>query len=217
VRITERGRRAIADLRLAAVVDLRTPAHVERSPGFADPAITYNVPMVDYVIDVKNPPRIEKAADIDALYEDMVRRGGKQLVRSVEAVAAHIEHGPVLVHCSAGKDRTGILVALIQAAVAVSLDGIVEEYTLSDVPTRRRRQEMLAHPLPDDPNVSRSPEFLWTAPRAAMAAFVGRAIATHGSPEAWPRAMGVSSDAVDRLKAGLVDPPPGEPGSTVGV
>jgi len=203
VRITDRGREAIAGLDLVAVVDLRTPVQMKRG-RFADPAITFQLPMVDYVIDFDNPPTIERADDIDALYEDMVQRGGAQLAEAVEAVAAHVEQGAVLVHCSAGKDRTGLLVAIVQAAIGVPLDAIVEEYALSDEPAGRRRQAMLDHPLPGDPQVARSPAFLWAAPAAAMRSFVERAVEAHSALDAWPVGMGVSADAVEQLRAGLV-------------
>ena len=61
------------------------------------------------------------------------------VVRAVEIIAAHVSDGPVLVHCMAGKDRTGIVVALVQAAIGVPLDSIVEDYARSDAPTRLRR------------------------------------------------------------------------------
>ena len=81
------------------------------------------------------------------LYEDMVERGGPQLVRAVDTVAEHIVDGPVLVHCVAGKDRTGLVVALIQAAIGVTPESIVAEYALSDAPTQRRRAAMISAPL----------------------------------------------------------------------
>ena len=213
IRITKAGRRAIEALHLEAVVDLRQTAQVDRSPGFADPAITYRVPIVDYIIDTDNPPRLEEPEDIEVLYQDMVQRGRPQLVRAVKAVASHIEDGPVLVHCAAGKDRTGILVAVIQAAIGVPLESIVAEYALSDKPTRARRQELVTNPWADDPPVARSPEFLWTAPAETMALFAGRAVETYGSLEAWPLGLGVPEDAVARLKAGLVTavPEPDQP------
>jgi protein-tyrosine phosphatase len=204
IRITKAGRKAIQDLHLEAVVDLRQASQVDRSPGFADPAITYRVPIVDYIIDTDNPPRLEEPSDMEALYHDMVERGGAQLVRAVKAVASHIEDGPVLVHCAAGKDRTGILVALIQAAIGVPLESIVEEYALSDQPTRARREELVANPLSGDPPVARSPEFLWTAPAEAMALFAGRGAETYGSLAAWPGGLGVPEDAVAHLKRGLL-------------
>ena len=90
---------------------------------------------------------------------------------AVETVADHIGDGPVMVHCAAGKDRTGMLVALIQAAIGVGLEEIVEEYALSDVPSRTRRRAMIDDPLPDDPPVARAPEYLWAAPAEAMDLF----------------------------------------------
>ncbi len=76
------------------------------------------------------------------LYDEMVEFQQANIVRAVEIVAAHVGEGPVLVHCLAGKDRTGIVVALIRAAIGVPLDSIVDDFARSDVPTRRRRSEM---------------------------------------------------------------------------
>ena len=97
------------------------------------------------------------------------------VVRAVEIIAEHVGDGPVLVHCTAGKDRTGIVVALVQAAIGVPLDSIVEDYARSDAPTRLRRTEMIANPLPDDPDVAAAPELIWTAPGEAMELFATRA------------------------------------------
>ena len=81
-------------------------------------------------------------------------RGGPQIVRAVDTVAEYIADGPVLVHCVAGKDRTGLVVALIQAALGVPRDSIIAEYALSDEPTQRRRKAMISAPLSDDPPVA---------------------------------------------------------------
>jgi hypothetical protein len=67
---------------------------------------------------------------------------------------------------------------------------------------------MVEQPIPGDPPVARSPEFLWTAPAEAMALFAERAVEAHGSLAAWPVALGVSTDAVERLSAALVTDPP---------
>ena len=169
VRLTDEGRRRIAELGLRAVIDLRQQAQFDRGYFFDAEAITHHIPTVDRVIDVDNPPRFEEATDIVGLYEDMVVRGGPQLVRAVDTVAEYIAEGPVLVHCVAGKDRTGLVVALIQAAIGVTLESIIAEYALSDEPTQRRRKAMISSPLSGDPPVGHLPKLLWTAPAEAMA------------------------------------------------
>jgi protein-tyrosine phosphatase len=204
VRITAAGRKVIEALHLSAVVDLRQQSQFDRGPGFVDRAITFHIPLVDRVINTDDPPRIEEPHHIAGLYDDMADRGADQLVRAIETVADHIDGGPVMVHCAAGKDRTGMLVALIQAAIGVGLEEIVEEYALSDVPSRTRRRAMIDDPLPDDPPVARAPEYLWAAPAEAMDLFARGAIEAYGSLPAWPRALGVSEEAVDRLTAALV-------------
>jgi protein-tyrosine phosphatase len=212
IRITAAGRKVIDGLGLAAVVDLRQQSQFDRAPGFGDPAITHHIPLVDRVINTDEPPRIEQAGDIAQLYDDMAERGAGQIVRAVEIVAEHVGSGPVMVHCAAGKDRTGMLVAIIQAAIGVGFDEIVKEYALSDLPSQRRRTAMVAEPLPDDPPVARSPAFLWTAPAEAMAMFARGAITAFGSLEAWPLALGVTPEAVARLRAAMVTDPPAAPG-----
>jgi protein-tyrosine phosphatase len=213
VRITPEGRRAVEELGLKAVVDLRQQNQFDRGPGFVDRAITFHIPLVDRVINTDDPPRIEEPHDIAGLYDDMAERGREPLVDAIETIARFIGDGPVMVHCAAGKDRTGMVVALVQAAIGVGLDDIVAEYALSDVPSQRRRQVMVEHPFPGDPAVARSPAFLWAAPAEAMALFAQRAVEAHGSLTAWPLALGVSPDAVDRLRVALVTDPPEVAGS----
>ncbi len=122
----------------------------------------------------------------------------------VDTIAEHIVDGPVLVHCVAGKDRTGLVVAVIQGALGVTLASVVEEYALSDDPTRRRRAMMIADPLAGDPPVHRSPEMLWTAPAEAMALYTRRIVDRHGSLTAWPTGLGVSPATVKRLRERLL-------------
>jgi protein-tyrosine phosphatase len=204
VRMTDEGRARIAALGLRAVIDLRQQAQFDRGYSFGPPEITHHIPTVDRIIDLDRAPRFEQATDLVGLYEDMVERGGPQLARAVDAVAEHIVDGPVLVHCVAGKDRTGLVVALIQAAIGVSLDSIIAEYALSDAPTRRRRAAMITQPLSGDPPVGRSPELLWTAPAEVMTLFAQRVIELHGSMAAWPRALGVEAPTIESLRDRLL-------------
>ena len=204
VRLTAEGRQRIAELGLRAVIDLRQQGQVDRGHLFVPAQITHHIPLVDHVIDVNDPPRLDHADDLVALYDDMVVRGRTQIVKAIDLIAASLREGPVMVHCVAGKDRTGLVVALVQAAIGVEQPSIVEEYALSHEPTQRRRTAMLDTPLADDPPVHRSPPMIWSAPAAVMASVTDRVIAAHGSIGAWPAALGVSAATIEALRRELL-------------
>jgi protein tyrosine/serine phosphatase len=65
--------------------------------------------------------------------------------------------GPLLVHCAAGKDRTGVLVALTQALVGVKEDDIVGEFLLTNASARfAERAPLVAEYLA--PRIGRAPD-----------------------------------------------------------
>jgi protein-tyrosine phosphatase len=204
-RLTDSGRAAVAALGLTCVVDLRQKRFVDISAGFADETVTHHLELVDQMIDYGNMPRLEEPVDLTTMYIDLIGRSESQLVAAIEVIADHVGRGPVLVHCTAGKDRTGLVVALIQAAIGVSVDSIADDFFGSDAPSRLRRAAMLEVPTPGDPPVARSPEFLWTSPREAMYLLATGAVEKFGSLPAWPLAIGVSPEAIDKLRAGLLE------------
>lgn len=64
------------------------------------------------------------------LYVSMVELRADYLVRIADIVAT--EPKPVLIHCSAGKDRTGVAIALLLAAVGVPREQIVDDFMLTN-------------------------------------------------------------------------------------
>ena len=204
VRVTEHGRRAVDALGLAAVVDLRQHHQFVRTPGFADPAITFHRPLVDRVIDVDDPPPLSDPAHLTAVYRGMIDRGREQIADVLGIVADHIGSGPVLVHCAFGKDRTGIIVALVQAAIGVPAGSIADDYHRSHEPARRRREWMLSEPLPDDPPIHRPPAYLFSAPRRTMELLLEQVLAAHGSLVDWFASFPTSAGTADHLRAALV-------------
>jgi protein-tyrosine phosphatase len=204
-RLTTAGREAVEALGLICVVDMRQKRFVEISLGFAGDEVTHHIELVDQMLNYDDLPRLEEPADLTDMYIDLIGRSEAQLVRAIETVADHVSSGPVLVHCTAGKDRTGLAIALIQGAIGVPLDSIADDFALSDAPSRRRRAAMLGSPVKGDPPVARSPEFMWTAPREAMHLLGSRAIEKFGSLQEWPLAIGVSPDAIEKLRRGLLE------------
>lgn len=116
---------ALAGLNLRTVVDLRTQVEAEMAPselgGLA--ARTMHVSVLG--TDLEGLP-----LELDALYEYMIEERGDAIVTAIRALCAD-DALPALVHCSAGKDRTGVVIALILAVLGVPDELIAADYALS--------------------------------------------------------------------------------------
>lgn len=113
-------------------------------------------------------------------------------------VIAEIADGlPALVHCAAGKDRTGIVVALVLDLLGVGHDDIVRDYAL----TGKHLPAIIAGlALPD-----RTPAALLEAPPAAMRTLLA-ALTERGGAESLLLAHGLTAEHVARLRTALVTP-----------
>ena len=67
------------------------------------------------------------------LYTSMIASAPPAVWQQALSIAADRRSGNVLIHCARGKDRTGVLAALLQHAVGDAPEKIVEEYALSEV------------------------------------------------------------------------------------
>ena len=105
--------------------------------------------------------------------------------------------------CAAGKDRTGLLTALLLGIVGVGTDAIVDDYTRSsgvgDVLHERARARSAARS--DDREV---PARFFRADGETMRFVLDEVTATYGSCAAYLLEHGLEPEAVDRLRAALV-------------
>ncbi|MFP5023234.1 tyrosine-protein phosphatase [Pseudonocardia phyllosphaerae] len=121
----------------------------------------------------------------------------QNVVAGVRRIAA-ADDGATVVHCAAGKDRTGVLVALVESAVGVPRDQVVADYALSA--TRiddlfRRWTAERGEPMPEAAELDRH------RPRAeVMESFLGLLDERHGGPVEWLRSNGLTDDELERLR-----------------
>jgi len=115
---------------------------------------------------------------------------------------------PILVHCSAGKDRTGILVALTQALAGVADDDIVHEFLLTNAHARldERSPAIAAHLgslIGQRPNPCVVKAALTVEPHYLEAAF-GAMRAQHGSKPTCRKRLRLATRGAPRLRRGCL-------------
>ena len=116
--------------------------------------------------------------------------------------------GALLVHCTAGKDRTGLLAALIQRALgaepqAVMADFLETNRVMMTEPRRRRAAAALAPIARGEPSEAVLQGFLGVNARHLEAAFTALD-ARCGGLEPYLTKLGVDAARLDRLRARLV-------------
>jgi protein-tyrosine phosphatase len=140
--LTPAGRLALLDYRVRSVVDLRLPAEVAAHPNpFAEPdthGVAYaNVSFIDPAV----PPPGDDTRLADD-YKGMLDRF-RVPVAAVMAAVANAPEGGVLIHCAAGKDRTGLIAALLLGLVGVAPEMIAADYALTAECLRPRNEAWL--------------------------------------------------------------------------
>jgi protein tyrosine/serine phosphatase len=125
-RLDDGGRAALAGLGLRTVVDLRTDEEAESAPSALDGTGTrvYRAPLFR----AEDLGTLEPA--LSAVYRYMIDDCGAAVAGAIGRLCAETAL-PGLVHCSAGKDRTGLIAALVLEVIGVPDEVIAADYALS--------------------------------------------------------------------------------------
>lgn len=217
-RATDADLERLAALGIAVVVDLRRPSERRDQPSRRPPDWAGQVIESDHD-DGGEAPHLTflKTAD---LTETSGRAFMTDTYRHLPFEPAHVDlfsryfrtlaevEGPVLIHCAAGKDRTGLLAALTHSLLGVSRDDLIADYLLTNIAVDLEgRAEGIARKLTE---MTGRP-----ASRGAVVAFLGveadyldgafAAITqAHGSIAAYlEQALGVDAALAERIRARL--------------
>jgi protein tyrosine/serine phosphatase len=112
--------------------------------------------------------------------------------------------GATIVHCAAGKDRTGTVVAMALSVAGVPDDVIVEDYVLSDQRITRILDRLATHPVYGEALKSQPVDDQRPKP-ASMEAILTSVRDGFGGADGWLRAQGWTEDDVARLHRRLRD------------
>lgn len=83
------------------------------------------------------------AADLGSIYVRFIEQQPRAFGRAIELLADPDNH-PALVHCHIGKDRTGLVVAMVLSIIGVQLEAIMADYELTSVCRAYRRADVEA-------------------------------------------------------------------------
>jgi protein-tyrosine phosphatase len=204
-RLSDQGVTQVKDRGVTRIVDLRSPGEVTAAghPFHGDSAYRM-VPFIDERRDHERDRNAEHT--LADLYRGSLDRNGRCIGAAVSAIATAPD-GPVVVHCAAGKDRTGMLVALVLDAVGVPRSVIAEDYAASE-----RGPGATAAPVPaaGDPQQRRDRqdrvrrEWMWMAHQETILETLAHVDTRHDGVHAYLAAGGVSENQIGELRSRLV-------------
>jgi hypothetical protein len=181
----------------AVVVDLRSELEREHAGTFPWPAATraHHVPLMGEAA----PQLLDRP--LRDLYRDMLGASGPLIAQVAAIVAA--APGPALVQCTAGKDRTGVVIAIILLAVGADPGDVVADYTATAANMPGVLPRMAARLGWEMPLFADLPPLLREAPAEAIATVIDIVSRAPGGAAGWLAGHGLSQADLGRLRAKL--------------
>ena len=184
---------------IRTVVDLRSGRERDLLPWLLEPG--NGVDLLENPFDPapQGLPPVGTAEELGELYLDWVRTGPAWVAASLRPAA----HGPAFVHCSLGKDRTGVVSALALLAVGTDPEVVVADYTA----TTAAHPELLAVmaqtwsvAVPALPPQAFNPALmLLQSPEGAIRHFLAGFAREFGDAAGYLRDAGLSAAELDAL------------------
>lgn len=194
------GGRALGELRLRRIIDLRADEEVAHAPSRIEglDVVTQRVPLFLGSVESFFADDIS----LDEMYRRLVEDSSAGVVDVVRGILAD---QPVLVHCTVGKDRTGVTVALTLAAAGVDREAIVADYARTEglLPEWRNRRvvQMLRSMHPEAVHLE---DLATRSPAPVMRALLAGVDERHGSAADYLRAHGLADDELAELRRVLL-------------
>jgi protein-tyrosine phosphatase len=203
--LTDDDVEALRGLGISTVVDLRAPSEIDRDGHgpFVAPPVRY----VNHIL--FGDPAFLTSDDLERWDSDVGGGYLDGLEATREAAIAVLDlmvqpdSLPLVFHCNAGKDRTGVVAAIVLGCVGVTREAIVTDYLVTDEAMERIlariREDPSAPPVPEGPLPPRL-----TARRDTIERFLALLDDRFGGPRGWARDAGVSDATLEELERVLL-------------
>jgi protein-tyrosine phosphatase len=197
----------VDDIGLRTVIDLRSPDDREIAQSLLDTRVRYiNLPISRgaATTSLERPMGPDGRVDMPRIYGMYIEVSAP----SIREIIAELTSGatPALFHCAAGKDRTGVVAAILLSAVGVTRDAVIADFmatepALADIIAYLQRRPAYADV------VLRFPPGTMDVEPQFISGFLDGVERTYGGMSTWlTEHAGVSADSIARLDQLLVEP-----------
>jgi protein-tyrosine phosphatase len=206
-KLSPAGWDALVAYGIRTVVDLRFDDERAADPPHSAPVDVVHVSLLgardsDWLagLDERAAAEPDEVASTRLVYLEMLETHAERFVDAVTAVADAPEGG-VLVHCHGGKDRTGLVVALLLRLAGVDRETIAADYDATTPNLADGHAQWIAE-APDDEERARRRRIA-ASPGPAMLAVLEDLERRHGSVADYLRAVGAGDEQLARVRARL--------------
>ena len=206
-RLSDAGWAAFVGYGVERIVDLRFHSELAADPPAELPVEVVHVPVLPDPgsshwdeIEAAAARAESPAAATRVVYLEFLERFRGGFARAVGEVARPAA-GTVVVHCLGGKDRTGLVTALLLRLVGVGADEVARDYALSERNLLPRDGAWIEAAEDEQERERRSR--IAASPREAMAQVLDELDRRYGGARAYLRAAGAAEEDLDRVRARL--------------
>jgi hypothetical protein len=197
------------EIKLRSVIDLRNSMELEQfGVGLLNEIGVkyYNIPLITVSDSDRDRERV--------LFKDFSNQGeiylyrianeefGKRVVEGLEIIADSDNH-PLVFHCSAGKDRTGIFAAIVLGILGIADEDIIGDYTLSAQYIKEIIKRLTSNPRWAEA-LKNVPEYRLEVSPESMTLFLSTLKREYGSVKGYVEAHGAEESLIHHLENTLL-------------
>jgi len=195
------------EISLTTVIDLRTSEETERQGKWHSPevGIRYcHIPFPGGGKKKEGARLLKEYTNLGQFYLHLIDRKefSQQIVAALKIIADPKNH-PLVFHCAIGKDRTGILSAILLSILGIDDAVIVEDYTLSG-PAVKKLRENMNQSFINEELLKRLPAYFWEAVPESMDLFLTTLKKKHGSIVGYLINQGVETYLIESIRKALL-------------
>lgn len=176
---------------VTTALDFRSKPETERMPSAFEQSADFDYFHCPFAFGNRNPA---SKAEVPLLYAEML--ADFPAIKRILSIIIR-QKGSVFIHCYVGKDRTGVIAALLLLIAGVSISDVLADYQVSYTYLRLRMRELL-HEHPE------LPDFTGRSDMAYMEATLDNFFKKYGNVQDYLQKVGLQPDEVTALKNKLV-------------